>query len=653
METATGWSLGLNDLSPRGGNVCLFDNGAPLDDFGDPSSQLSESTVPVWNFIGAAADDFMLGTPADTDLCRITLIRAAFLLADNGLGNPTPTNTWDSVFVTIYPNIFDVVDNKDEPAGLPDDMGGQTGSHVTSQEVPVGALMNETLVGECSPSYIIDIPVNIVVRKGVKYWLSIVPRHDGAINDTQSFWCISDLEATGGDDDAQQYFPGFYNDWTDVEGNFNGCPESPPQGTNKNLAFMILTAGSEPDVTGACCDDTTGGPGGTCNDSTSIVDCQLATHRFSPGGTCALLSPPCGTTDPGACCLPAGTCISDQTPTQCSQLGGAWLAGDCGSVSCPLTNEDCPDQAALSGSTLSIPFDTTTAATGSGEPLTACGPIVQDIWFNYTTACDGTITISTLGSTFDTVLAVYGPEPACPATCPAASPDGDNTEWACSEAIPDGTDSYVVLPVTAGQCLLIRVGGRDGEMITGGPGILNIDCIENGFGACCHASLDCEVISEAACNAPSDLYTPGQPCSIQMTCPAPCCLGDMDNNCLVEFADIALFVDVLLDAPGPGSLLFCQADVNRDYAVDALDIQPFIQRVIFASSCRMSCCPGDTNGDGLLDALDIQGLMAAILNVPNCTSPAFCRADVNEDFVIDLTDVEALIDKLLTGDTCP
>lgn len=658
IAPALAWSANRPDradgASPRGTGGCTFDNGAPLDDFGDPSSQLSDSTVPEWTFIGAAADDFLLGGPGETDLCRVTMIRAAFSFADDGIGNPSPTTTWESIFVTVY---------KDDGAGDPTSRplltppGAQDGPYVVSQAVPASALQNETPAGGCRPCYIVDIPVNFMLKKGTPYWLSLVPVHDGAIHTTQSYWCISETPVGMSEMIAQQYFPLAgppYDDWTEIPGNVDACdPDSPDAGSRRNLAFAIITATGAPDETGACCDDTIGGSMGTCLDDVSIADCQKENDRFSSGGTCDALDPPCGTTDPGACCMPTAVCEDALTPAQCAQAGGQWYMGDCFEVSCPPENEECDAFLPITGGSAAIPFNTAGAVVGTGEPLTNCGGIMQDIWFSYEVPCNGTVTVSTLGSSFDTVLAIYGPEEVCPPTCPPASPDGDYTELACSAETPAGLDSYLVLPASAGQCLLIRVGGKADAMPTGGVGILNVDCIESGMGACCHGNLTCEVLMEAECNASGDFFTPGQPCSALMTCPPPCCVGDLDADCVVDELDVPGFVDALLNPPAQGTVAFCRSDANRDYVINGLDVAPFIGRVMAMASCLASCCPGDTNGDGALDGLDVQGLVDALLSPPPCGSVAFCGADVNEDLAIDLDDADALIALLLAEAVCP
>src|SRR4051812_28437121 len=49
----------------------------------------------------------------------------------------------------------------------------------------------------------------------------------------------------------------------------------------------------------------------------------------------------------------------------------------------------------------------TAGATSTGDPTPSCGSLGKGIWYTLTPPTDGTITISTCGSAFDTVLAVY------------------------------------------------------------------------------------------------------------------------------------------------------------------------------------------------------------------------------------------------------
>lgn len=323
VDPSAVWSIPLQNAAPRGGNTCEFDNGMPLDDFGDPSSHLSEPPAdPAWQFLAGAADDFTFIEPMPAEPnCRITTIRAAFHI-DDQLGLASPSNTWNSVLVTIYP---DSVMNL--PAGEPTNMGGVLGSYIRTQEIPVSLLQNETLVGVCRPCYVIDIPVSIVVQKNTRYWLSIIPRYAAP---PQSFWCLSESNT---DLDAVFGFPldPMFPFWSTISGNITACPEAPLPGANVNLSFS-LTAVSEADRIGACCDDAAPG----CTDGVSVVACQQVTQRFAENLTCASMpfSPLCGTTAPGACCMGDAGCIDMQTPAQCEGLGGTYVPGDCMSVSC-------------------------------------------------------------------------------------------------------------------------------------------------------------------------------------------------------------------------------------------------------------------------------------------------------------------------------
>ena len=67
----------------------------------------------------------------------------------------------------------------------------------------------------------IDIPVNFVLAKNTRYWLSLVPKH---IAPPQSAWCISEDADVGFL--AQQGFEELgIPFWTEIEGN-HGCPNA-------------------------------------------------------------------------------------------------------------------------------------------------------------------------------------------------------------------------------------------------------------------------------------------------------------------------------------------------------------------------------------------------------------------------------------------
>src|SRR5262249_59366480 len=70
----------------------------------------------------------------------------------------------------------------------------------------------------------------------------------------------------------------------------------------------------------------------------------------------------------------------------------------------------------------------TSQATGTGDPTTPCSSGDNGVWFTFTPASTGPVTISTCGSSFDTVLAVY--TGACGALSPIRCNDDNGPSCA-------------------------------------------------------------------------------------------------------------------------------------------------------------------------------------------------------------------------------
>ena len=122
-------------------------------------------------------------------------------------------------------------------------------------------------------------------------------------------------------------------------------------------------------------------------------------------------------------------------------------------------NDNCYN-AEETGEVATLLFDTTNA-TFDGPGICVHGP---NIWYIYTASCTGQATVSTCGSSFDTVLAVYrGSE------CPPQQ----NRLLACNDD-SCGQQSEVVVNVEAGSRYLIEVGGFNNN--DQGPGVLKISC---------------------------------------------------------------------------------------------------------------------------------------------------------------------------------
>jgi hypothetical protein len=160
--------------------------------------------------------------------------------------------------------------------------------------------------------------------------------------------------------------------------------------------------------------------------------------------------------------LCAGFC-GDQSPSGCFCDEACFYYGDC----CPGVCGDCPNLAfctpdncadAIAIGDGSFSFSTV-GATTDGPP--ACGSLGNDIWYRYAATCSGAVTVSLCGSSYDTVLAIYG------ADCPSGDPIVCNDDFC-------GLSSQVTFAAIQGVQYLIRIGGFAGST---GTGIGEISCV--------------------------------------------------------------------------------------------------------------------------------------------------------------------------------
>jgi hypothetical protein len=115
------------------------------------------------------------------------------------------------------------------------------------------------------------------------------------------------------------------------------------------------------------------------------------------------------------------------------------------------------------------PFDTT-YATSSGLRLTGCGgatTMLNDIFYVYTPVVTGEATITTCGTTWDTILAVYD---RCGGRIIACN--DDDLRFVC---IQSSGQSVVKFPAIAGRSYTITVG--TGLVFPDGRGVLNVSCV--------------------------------------------------------------------------------------------------------------------------------------------------------------------------------
>jgi hypothetical protein len=130
-----------------------------------------------------------------------------------------------------------------------------------------------------------------------------------------------------------------------------------------------------------------------------------------------------------------------------------------GDVEPPVSKDDCANARPV-GDVTDMPFETTNAAfDGPGLCMTS-----PNIWFCYTAACTGDVTVSLLGSSYDTMLAVYD-------GCECYPTANDLIE--CNDDAGNSYQSEITFAAVAGSRYLIEIGGYASET---GQGVLNIKC---------------------------------------------------------------------------------------------------------------------------------------------------------------------------------
>lgn len=119
-------------------------------------------------------------------------------------------------------------------------------------------------------------------------------------------------------------------------------------------------------------------------------------------------------------------------------------------------NDSCA-QATEVPSGSGVVFDNRNALTDSRPP---CGGTpFNDVWFKTVAPESGRMTFSTCGSTINTVMAVYDSAACADMSMPAMACGASNA--ACA-GVGGGNGTRITVPCTAGQTLLVRVGGQFG-----------------------------------------------------------------------------------------------------------------------------------------------------------------------------------------------
>ena len=193
----------------------------------------------------------------------------------------------------------------------------------------------------------------------------------------------------------------------------------------------------------------------------------------------------------GHCCT-CSACQENTTLTECTlTYGGQWdPANDCGGASCPTAaaNDDCLDAIDVVGdleSGVSIAFDNRCATRDGAEGSCPESGVnfTGDVWFNCYVPDSGLLTVSQCDADYDGMLAVYGPFGDCDDACLTVEPGcplvdddiilGCDDDGCCSGSVMCG-GTLENIPVEAGACYKIRVGGRSDRGRPGGQGTVTV-----------------------------------------------------------------------------------------------------------------------------------------------------------------------------------
>ncbi|MHC5109614.1 MAG: hypothetical protein ACYTHJ_07025 [Planctomycetota bacterium] len=311
-------------------------------------------------------------------------------------------------------------------------------------------------------------------------------------------------------------------------------------------------------------DDIAAGTSPDCDGNAVPDECEIAAHDCNGNGTldaCDVLagtSPDCnGNATPDECDVAVEDCNGNGFPDDCDVAGGT--SADCDNNGapdeCDLVNFDCnnngvvdgcdiasgasedcnwnvvPDECEVNpdcnnddcGDAIAICPGVGTGSTVSATPdgWATCVPVDNaDVYYTYTPATSGTVTVTTCTSPYDTLISIH-------TGCPAESA---NT-IACNDDMCGVNDSHINFEAEGGVTYLIRVSGWMWETGDFTLTLLGPECV-----AACALDADCDdqdpctddvcgvdgVCSHAHNAAACD---DGDPCTTDDACNAGVCVG--------------------------------------------------------------------------------------------------------------------------------
>ncbi|MCH8878584.1 MAG: hypothetical protein IID34_01725 [Planctomycetes bacterium] len=295
----------------------------------------------------------------------------------------------------------------------------------------------------------------------------------------------------------------------------------------------------------------------------------------------------------GACCKITGNCEEAISENACNAAGGTYQGNGsiCEPDLCPpcipnpgaAQNDCCAD--AIPIFTGLTGFNTTNSNTDGPSHFLVCefdGQTYHDIWYHYTADCTAATIITTcedLGGSadYDTDLVVYD---SCDCdNLILLGCDDDDANNPCG-AIPN-FHSTITVPMVAGSCYLIRVGGWDDKDQGVGTLLIDPQC-----GACCQGDTCIDSQDSQECTDAGGAFQ------------------GVGSACVVGGGDIDCTITGACCTTGGGCAQMTSqgcAEQSGDYQGDGIACDP--------DPCGCGDCPTDVNDDGETGPFDLAFLL--------------------------------------------
>jgi hypothetical protein len=415
-------------------------------------------------------------------------------------------------------------------------------------------------------------------------------------------------------------------------------------GTGRGSFTLTVTSGGP--ASGACCD-----PDGTCAVGVGQT-CTSPSVFLGDGTTCG--APACPAT--GSCCNAVTGACSVTFQAGCTET---WTSGAvCEPNPCPQppppANDACSATAPVL--TLGVPtpgsniFATTDGA--SSCPGSGSG---SDVYFRFTAPTADTYTFTTCSGTvgLDSVLTIHS-------SCPADA----STELGCNDDDFDcpssGVHSTVVLGLSAGQEVIVRVAGYAGFIPTGDQDAFVLTVTTGGVapisGACCSVNNTCALSTSAACVG--TYQGDGSTCSPN-PCSAPtgaCCLPSGTCTVTTQLGCAGTYqgdgsgctpnpcpqaIGACCAASGACSIqtvTACQA-AGGTFRGLGTDCNPNLCPQPTGVCCRGATCAGGVPQAQCVGVATSYSNLSATCNSAGNTSSPCCHADFDKNGIVNTQDI--------------